>query len=66
MTSLREDMIWCRKYIRSEAIREFCRNAGLSVSVQIKGLPEDVKLFRAECAVAVIKEREAKRNAERS
>lgn len=35
---------------KSEAIRDFCKRAGILPSVQVRGLPDDVKAFRAEAA----------------
>ncbi len=40
---------------RSEAIRTFCESAGISNQVEVKHLPEDVRLFRIDEAVKEIK-----------
>jgi hypothetical protein len=38
--------------IRSAAIREFCQNAGIKPSIEVIGLPADVKQWRLERAVS--------------
>ena len=38
--------------IRSQAIREFCDRAGIKPSLEVSGLPPDVKLWRMGTAVA--------------
>lgn len=37
---------------RSQAIREFCDKAGIKPSVEVSGLPDDVKRWRMEMAIA--------------
>ena len=39
--------------IRSEAIREFCEAAGVDASVEALNLPDDVRIYRMEMAVAL-------------
>ena len=46
--------------IRSQAIKEFCANAGLPASVQAKGLPDDVRGFRLNAAI--VQARDARAN----
>lgn len=36
---------------RSQAIREFCKAAGVKASVEAANLPDDVKRFRASAAI---------------
>jgi hypothetical protein len=38
--------------LRSDAIRKFCEKAGISGSMEAAGLPDDVKLFRAQSAIS--------------
>ena len=38
--------------IRSEAILEFCEKAELLPSVQVRGLPDDVRRYRMQAAFA--------------
>jgi hypothetical protein len=42
--------------IRSQAIKEFCANAGLKPSEQARGLPDDVRDFRMQAALHALKE----------